>query len=237
LRIHYGSAICRSNVLTWGTLGAEIALGVLVWNRRWRPWVLACGVALHLSISVALEVGFFSASMFVLYLAFIPPERAKKIADGVHKRLTALLARFRSRDVASGDYEDVLDVARRDTLDGRDDHVERRTRRTRPPAVPVSRGVRVHYEQDDRGAPDEWDVHLPPVSASRISAALDAINRDGQAPTQEDVARARRLADAPNGRSRREVGGVRTPAPELNVADEPTGRHGRHARNALSDVG
>jgi len=44
------------------------------------------GVVLHLSISLFLEVGFFSASMFVLYLAFVPPERVKAfIARQLHK--------------------------------------------------------------------------------------------------------------------------------------------------------
>ena len=63
-----------SNVLTFGTLGVELALGVLVWNRRLRPWVLLAGVGLHLGIDYAIRVGFFSYAIFVLYLAFIPPE-------------------------------------------------------------------------------------------------------------------------------------------------------------------
>jgi hypothetical protein len=63
-----------ANLITYGTLTIEFALGVLVWNRRLRPWVLACGIALHIGIDLTLRVGFFSYAIFVLYIAFIPPE-------------------------------------------------------------------------------------------------------------------------------------------------------------------
>jgi len=63
-----------SNVLTFGTLGIELAVGILVWSRTLRPWVLLLGVALHLGIDYAVRVGFFSYVVFVAYLAFIPPE-------------------------------------------------------------------------------------------------------------------------------------------------------------------
>ncbi|KAA0019507.1 hypothetical protein FOY51_22545 [Antrihabitans cavernicola] len=69
------------NVATWGTLLIELALGVLVWNRKLRPWVLAAGVILHLLIMVSLVVAFFSLAVFVLYLAFIPPETAQGWID------------------------------------------------------------------------------------------------------------------------------------------------------------
>lgn len=93
------------NALTWGTLVIELAIAVLVWNRSWRPWVLAAGVALHLSISVFLEVGFFSCAMFVLYLAFIPPDRAQALAAGVQARLTRLRRRLHPRASDDGPAE------------------------------------------------------------------------------------------------------------------------------------
>ncbi len=64
------------NLLTFGTLAAELALGILVWNRGLRRWVLLGGVAFHLSIAWAIRVGFFSVGMLVLYLAFVDPEWA-----------------------------------------------------------------------------------------------------------------------------------------------------------------
>lgn len=62
------------NLLTWGTLAVELALAVLIWNRRLRPWVIALGVALHLGIELTMRLGFFSMAVFVSYLAFVPPE-------------------------------------------------------------------------------------------------------------------------------------------------------------------
>jgi hypothetical protein len=64
-------------LLTWGTLAAELSLGVLVWT-RWRLPVLAAGVAMHIGFAYALRVGFFSAAMCVLYLAFLPPALAQR---------------------------------------------------------------------------------------------------------------------------------------------------------------
>jgi len=66
------------NAATWGTLVVETAIGLLVWNRRLRPWVLATGVLLHLSILLTLAVGFFSWTVWILYLAFVPPEVAQR---------------------------------------------------------------------------------------------------------------------------------------------------------------
>jgi hypothetical protein len=62
------------NLLTYGTLGVELALAILVWNGKLRPWVLLLGVGLHLGIDYAVRVGFFSFAAFVAYIAFLPPE-------------------------------------------------------------------------------------------------------------------------------------------------------------------
>ncbi|MEJ2870913.1 HTTM domain-containing protein [Actinomycetospora sp. OC33-EN08] len=60
--------------LTFGTLIIELSVGILVWNRRLRPWVLGAGALLHLGIEVFIMVGFFSIAMWVLYLVFLSPE-------------------------------------------------------------------------------------------------------------------------------------------------------------------
>jgi predicted DCC family thiol-disulfide oxidoreductase YuxK len=65
------------NLLTYGTLAVELALGLLVWNRVLRPWVLLLGLSLHLGIDLAVRVGFFSYAVLVAYIAFIPPETAR----------------------------------------------------------------------------------------------------------------------------------------------------------------
>jgi hypothetical protein len=66
------------NLMTWGTLALELAIGVLVWHRRYRPWVLAGGVLLHGVILLTLMVGFFTFAIFVLYLSFTTPETAQR---------------------------------------------------------------------------------------------------------------------------------------------------------------
>ncbi|OBK75358.1 HTTM domain-containing protein [Mycobacterium sp. 1164985.4] len=77
------------NVITWGTLLIELALAVLVWSRRWRFWVLAAGMVMHLTIMVNLNVGFFSVAMFVLYLAFVPWEVAERLPARLRTRRRA----------------------------------------------------------------------------------------------------------------------------------------------------
>jgi hypothetical protein len=68
-----------AHVLTWGVVGTELAIGLLVWNRRARPWVLGAGVLLHLGIEVTLRAGFFSWIVLASYVAFVPPERASRL--------------------------------------------------------------------------------------------------------------------------------------------------------------
>ncbi len=74
------------NMATWGTLVIELALAILVWNRRLRPWVLAVGVVMHVTMMVTLNVAYFSLAMFVLYLAFIPPETVQQLPERLRNR-------------------------------------------------------------------------------------------------------------------------------------------------------
>ena len=73
------------NVATWGTLVVESAIPILVWNRRLRPWVVAAGVLLHTGILVTMAVGFFTPAIFVLYIAFIPPDTAERLVDKLRR--------------------------------------------------------------------------------------------------------------------------------------------------------
>jgi hypothetical protein len=78
-----------ANVLTFGTLAVELSLGILVWNRVLRPWVLLAGVSLHLGIDYAVRVGFFSWAVLVAYIAFVPPGAASTFLVRVRDRLAA----------------------------------------------------------------------------------------------------------------------------------------------------
>jgi hypothetical protein len=85
--------------MTYGTLAVEFSIGVLVWNRRLRPYVLLAGIALHLSIELTMRIGFFSWAVLVAYLAFVPPEhaelaiqRARELGQGARERRESAVA-------------------------------------------------------------------------------------------------------------------------------------------------
>ncbi len=59
-------------VLGWSTLLIEASVGIGVWFRRSRPWVLLAGVLLHLGIATVFEIAFFQLVMLASYLAFVP---------------------------------------------------------------------------------------------------------------------------------------------------------------------
>ena len=66
------NSLVVSNLLTYGTLAIEVSLATLVWHRRTRPWVLGLGLILHLFIEGAVLVGFFTATLYAAYLAWVP---------------------------------------------------------------------------------------------------------------------------------------------------------------------
>ena len=71
------------NMLTWGSIAVELAVGILVWFPRFRPWVLAAGVLMHLLIDAYVQVGIFSYAIFVMYFAWMSPETAKLLPQKV----------------------------------------------------------------------------------------------------------------------------------------------------------
>lgn len=85
------------NVVTWGTLALELAIGVLVWNRRARPWVLGAGAAMHLSIMATMSVGFFTPAMLVLYLAFVPPSAVRRLPYRIRRGARMIRSRHPAR--------------------------------------------------------------------------------------------------------------------------------------------
>ena len=81
--------------LTFGTLLVELSVGLFVWNRRARPWVLGAGFLMHLGIEIFIMVGFFSIGMWCLYLVFLPPA-------GTERAVLALRDRWRARREPDG---------------------------------------------------------------------------------------------------------------------------------------
>jgi hypothetical protein len=111
------------NLATWGTLALELALGILVWNRRLRPWVLAAGVVMHTAIALTINVGFFTPAMFVLYLAFASPTLIRDLPAEVSRRLakTRSSDRWQTRSVSA---EMNVTPTLRQSARSRDDRVD-----------------------------------------------------------------------------------------------------------------
>ena len=83
----FSESLLVANLVTYGTIAVELALAVLVWNRRARPWVLVLGVLLHVFIEVTFELGFFSLIIVALYLTFVPEDTMAGVIDRVRTRL------------------------------------------------------------------------------------------------------------------------------------------------------
>lgn len=75
-----------ANLFTFGTLAVELSLGILVWNKKLRPWVLLLGVGLHLGIDLTIRVGFFSYTILLLYLAFVSGPAAERFFSWLRGR-------------------------------------------------------------------------------------------------------------------------------------------------------
>jgi Vitamin K-dependent gamma-carboxylase len=75
------------NVMTWGVIAIELAVGILVWFPRLRPWVLSAGVLMHVIIDLYIQIGIFSYATFVMYLAWISPETVKHMPDRLRQVL------------------------------------------------------------------------------------------------------------------------------------------------------
>lgn len=78
------------NVLTYATVGLELAFAFLVWGRRTRPWMLAGAVALHLGIALFMGLWAFSAAMIAGHLAFIRPEWLDRLGRWWGRRAGAI---------------------------------------------------------------------------------------------------------------------------------------------------
>ena len=75
------------NIMTWGAIAIELAVGVFVWFPRCRPWVLSAGVLLHVMIDVHIQIGIFGFAMLVMYLAWLSPDTAKHLPDKLKRVL------------------------------------------------------------------------------------------------------------------------------------------------------
>jgi hypothetical protein len=75
-----------TNVMTYSTLLIELALPFLLWFRASRPFMLMCGVLLHLGISVTINAPLFAEMMFAAYLCFLKPTELDALLRAVDVR-------------------------------------------------------------------------------------------------------------------------------------------------------
>ncbi|MCB1026577.1 MAG: HTTM domain-containing protein [Microthrixaceae bacterium] len=79
------------NLMTWGTLITEIALPLLLLNRRTRRWGVVLGLCFHASLGYVLRLGLFPATVGVAYLAFLTPEDAAAVVGWIRSSATRML--------------------------------------------------------------------------------------------------------------------------------------------------
>lgn len=87
--LSWTESLVLGNLFAYATLAVELALAVLIWNRRARPWVIGAGVALHLFIDLSFSLGFFSAVILVSYLSFVPDDAADRWVERVRARFAS----------------------------------------------------------------------------------------------------------------------------------------------------
>lgn len=80
-------SVLLANLLTFGTLAVELALALFIWNRRWRPYLIVAGIALHLFIEITFALGFFSVVMIASYIAFVPEDAMESFLGRVRARM------------------------------------------------------------------------------------------------------------------------------------------------------
>ncbi len=64
-----------------GTVALEYLLGIGLWIRRWHRWLLPAAILFHAAVYFTVPVATFTATLYVLYLTFLDPDRAHALID------------------------------------------------------------------------------------------------------------------------------------------------------------
>jgi hypothetical protein len=70
----------------WLTLALEFSLGILIWVRRFRYYLLLLGVLFHLCIEYALNIPMFQWDVLSAYVLFVEPRDLKRAGDAIFRR-------------------------------------------------------------------------------------------------------------------------------------------------------
>ena len=111
------------SAMTVGAMFLEFALAFLLWVRAARPVMIAAGVALHLGITLTVNIPIFGELIVACYLAFLSPTEWAAIARWFRREkpiaVVAGPGRPRARDVVSPFRRDFGDSFARSTRFGR----------------------------------------------------------------------------------------------------------------------
>jgi hypothetical protein len=89
-------SILFSALTSYWALAVELLIGILVWNKAARPYVLGLGVALHLLVGFNLRLGLFPETMLASYLVFLSPAAATTVILATRDRLRGVVSRVRA---------------------------------------------------------------------------------------------------------------------------------------------
>jgi len=78
--IHFPWLYQSLSIATWVW---EISFSILVWQSRFRPWVLLVGVSMHLGIGMFMGMWTFGLAMIFMYLAFVPAETYERLVKNI----------------------------------------------------------------------------------------------------------------------------------------------------------
>jgi hypothetical protein len=67
------------------TLFTEIGLPFLIWNRKWRWWMISAAVLLHAGIGLTMGLVTFSLCMLCMVMSFFPPEAVRELLSRVRE--------------------------------------------------------------------------------------------------------------------------------------------------------
>jgi predicted DCC family thiol-disulfide oxidoreductase YuxK len=73
--------------MAWGTLVIEGALGLLLWVKELRYWILLSGVFLHLGIDWTMNIPLFAWVLMTAYLAWIAPADLERFFAWARERV------------------------------------------------------------------------------------------------------------------------------------------------------
>lgn len=79
--------------LTWGTLVLELAFPLGIWFKRYRPWLIATGVAFHVGIDITMCIPMFSWIMMLCYLAYLTDDESERLVSLFRGRSGSLARR------------------------------------------------------------------------------------------------------------------------------------------------